>query len=268
MRILKANIIRTARSKGFILQSIDAVKTYYARPVFSKWNPADLLHKEAIILQLGHQYFLMGYAISSVRKGYSEYKAGKNFVLRHYTNGNLAIYPITKGTLGLSILNFTITTRKLQFDSSTLCIPTQNLPASYLIEVDNNYTTITCLNSTGNFTDFCSVPRETLRRWKEKKSFLPVKTTKSGYAYYSLNQVPIAKALASERSSSAIIYKTIMDTIEKIEPGEARCYHFFRSSITDYHKSQYKSLQAALHRLVSEGYLKRIKRGYYSTPKK
>ena len=58
-----------------------------------------------------------------------------------------------------------------------------------------------------------------------------------------------------------------MDIIEKIEPGEARCYHFFRSSITDYHNSQYKSLQAALHRLVSEGYLKRIKRGYYSIPK-
>ncbi len=107
MRILKANIIRTARNRGFVLQSIDAVKTYYARPVFSKWDPADLLYKDAIVLQLGQQYSLLGFA-SNLGNRYIEYQAGPNLVLRNYDNDNLVIYPQRKGTLGISVLNFEI----------------------------------------------------------------------------------------------------------------------------------------------------------------
>lgn len=265
MRILTAEILRSTRKTGYVLRRLDDGSTIFARPIWKDRTLSKLpLNKKVLILKLGDQYNLLGHDPIS-GNNYVGYETRQNFVLRYYKNGNLIIYPETQGILGLSVLNFS--SQKLKFNSSMITISTRSLPEYLLIEVDSHTTTVSKLIPAAKFSKLSDIPRETLRRWRLNGILTSTKIGKWGYSYYAPKQIISAYEINRKRSSLAKMYKMLEETIAGIEPGEVHCYRFFKSTITDYNNSQYKSLQAALHRLVSEGYLERDCKGYYRSPK-
>ncbi len=153
---------------------------------------------------------------------------------------------------------------KLRFDPSVLCIPTKNLPVNYLVNVDGHTTTVSTLIPATKFSEISGIPKATLRKWRKTGKLLPQKVAKSSYTYYGYDQIPLAKDLASERSSSEIICKTIKDAIQKIQPGEVRHLTCFKNLVPSYNISKYNTLRSVMQKLMFEGHLKRIRRGYYA----
>lgn len=267
MKILKTEIIdvAVASSTPFQFRELESGKIHFASSVFPDLNSADIVHNNAIILQLGKDHYLLGYESNSC-EGYAQYKSGRNSILRFYDNGNLAIYSFTNGKLGLSLLNFTPASNKLEFNSRLL-ISTKDLPTNYFVESDGDYTKIELLLITLKFANLSMIHPESIRQWK-RKQLIPVKMTSAGYSYYSISQVSQAKALAAKRANSKEIYKTISDKIKQFEPGIILCLSYFKALVTDYNKTKVSTLQIILRRMVLEGKLERfIIRGYYRIPK-
>lgn len=266
MKIMKAEILNVvvASSTPFQFRELESGEFNFASSVFPTLNSANILNKDAIILQLGKDHYLLGFE-SNFCEGYAQYKSGRNSILRFYVNGNLEIYPITNGTLGLSLLHFTLASNKLEFNSRLL-ISTKDLPTNYFVESDGNYTKIELLLITLKFANLSSIHPESIRQWKHKQ-LIPVKMTSAGYSYYSISQVPQAKALAGMRSNSKEIYKTISDKIKQFDPGIILCIAYFKALVPNYNRTKFSTLIIILRRLVLEGKLERFIRGYYRIPK-
>jgi len=262
MKILKVDIIRAARNSRSLFQFQDTGSTHFAKCGYDDWNTADMLKKPAVILELNGKFYFLGYD-GIAGEGYSEYKAGI-FILKYYDNGNLSIYPSANGILGLSILNFTLTSMRLKFNSS-ISIPVQNLPPNYYVVERGEYTTIELLLPTTLFSALAKIPRGTIRRWKVNGVLLPVTITPTGRAYYSIKQIPLANAIARKRCDSAAIYQIFINKLEDLTPGDVVYISWFKHLIRKYANSScsYSSLRDLLRELLSNHKLERLKRGYY-----
>lgn len=265
MKILIAEIIDVVGRSNTTFQFKDQKSGRYgfAETISPVANPTDIFYKQAIILQLHRQSYMLGYDCVST-EDFSEYKAGAGFILKRYQNDNLSIYPISNGALGLSLLNFKPNSRKLEFNS-IFFIPLYDLPPNYHVEINGSFTTIESLLPTTKFAALSMIPRNTIIRWKHTK-LKPIRITSTGYSFYSIDQLLLAKILFSKRSNSQKIYNTILKQIKCKKSGTILYITYFKSLIQGYNRSHYSTLRAILRKLVEDRDLEHFKKGYYRIP--
>ncbi|MCK5050771.1 MAG: MerR family transcriptional regulator [Candidatus Cloacimonetes bacterium] len=266
MRILKRTIIRISKNSKTLFQFRDQQLGCYhfANSAFPDPDPDKIVNKQALILELGGKYYLLGHD-EILKEKYIEYHAGDQLTLRLYPNGNAAMFFLKSGSSGVSVLNYDVKTKKLIFDASILNVPYQSLHPSYIVCEEGRYTSIQVLLPTTVFAALSSISKETLRRWKVEGKLIPVIITSTGRSYYSPVQCSLAKKLHDKRCNSAEIYLIIINELKELNPGEVVYISWFKNLVRKYSNSNYcySTLRDLLRELISQNRIERVKQGYY-----
>ena len=267
MKIYEAKVIRRSKNSKVLYEIRDHESggCHFAGSGFKTLDLDNLTNSTVIIMQLAGRYCILGGGKMNC-ENYSEYRAG-NLIIKYYNNGNLTVFPFVDGELGVSILNYTDNTIRLQYNSE-ISIPFQDLPPNYYVVESGEFITIELLLPTTSFSTLAKVPRETIRRWKIEKKLNPLKITSTGRAYYSQDQCSLAKELHDGQSKSIEIIKIFEKKLKELTPGEVVYVTWFKKMIPNYDNSKYSTLRDLLRKLISLNMLERVKKGYYCSPTK